>query len=60
MTLPQQAHDAVAPFVAHGDDGAEAAARFALDDDRSVAGPVPPMYRSCIAATRPSNRLGGY
>jgi hypothetical protein len=49
-------HDAEAPFAAvAGDDGAVAAVRFARDDDRLAAVPVPPMYRSCIEATLPNN-----
>lgn len=52
-------HDAVALFAVPGDDGAAAAARSARDDDQSAVVPVPPMYRSCIEATRPSNASGG-
>ena len=53
-------HDAEALFAAvAGDDGAVAAARFARDDDRLAAVPVPPMYRSCIEAIRPNNASEG-
>lgn len=48
-------HDAVAPFVVPGGDGAAAAVRFARDDALLVAVPVRPMYRSCIEATPPND-----
>lgn len=49
-------HDAEARFATlAGDDGAEAAVRFARDDDQSAVVPVQPMYRSCIEVIRPNN-----
>ncbi|KAJ5416593.1 uncharacterized protein N7487_000143 [Penicillium crustosum] len=51
-------HDAEARFATlAGGDGAEAAVRFARDDDQSAVVPVQPMYRSCIEAIRPNNVL---
>ncbi|KAJ5563027.1 hypothetical protein N7535_002526 [Penicillium sp. DV-2018c] len=48
--------DAEALFAAlAAGDVAEAAVRFALDDDQSAVGPARPMYRSCIEATPPNN-----
>lgn len=49
-------HDAEAQFeTLAGGDGAEAAVRFARDDDRSAVVQVQPMYRSCIEAIPQNN-----
>ncbi|KAJ6185391.1 hypothetical protein N7519_006692 [Penicillium mononematosum] len=49
-------HDAEARFeTLAGGDGAEAAVRFARDDDRSAVVQVQPMYRSCIEAIPQNN-----
>lgn len=52
-------HDAEAlSATAVGDDEAEAAAKFARDDDQLAAVPAQPMYRSCIVAILPNNAPG--
>ncbi|KAJ5333794.1 uncharacterized protein N7506_007577 [Penicillium brevicompactum] len=49
-------HDAEALFATVvGDDEAEAAVKFARDDDRSAVVPARPMYRFCIVAILQNN-----